>query len=112
MGKNVFIDLLKQAGVDTSVPGTLDAQLERLRDLVKLNSPDVILINQCLLVVRHAAREVTYRDGFKEVLEAIEDAPLSSEEPKPPEPEVALAGRNEPCPCGSGKKYKKCCLKK
>ncbi len=21
-----------------------------------------------------------------------------------------LAGRNEPCPCGSGKKYKKCCL--
>lgn len=24
----------------------------------------------------------------------------------------AKAGRNEPCPCGSGKKYKKCCLKK
>lgn len=22
------------------------------------------------------------------------------------------AGRNDPCPCGSGKKYKKCCLKK
>ena len=21
-------------------------------------------------------------------------------------------GRNEPCPCGSGRKYKKCCLKK
>ena len=21
------------------------------------------------------------------------------------------AGRNEPCPCGSGKKYKKCCSK-
>ena len=20
-------------------------------------------------------------------------------------------GRNEPCPCGSGKKYKKCCVK-
>ncbi|MDP6668218.1 MAG: SEC-C metal-binding domain-containing protein [Dehalococcoidia bacterium] len=20
-------------------------------------------------------------------------------------------GRNAPCPCGSGKKYKKCCLK-
>ena len=24
-------------------------------------------------------------------------------------PEV---GRNDPCPCGSGKKYKKCCLAK
>ena len=22
------------------------------------------------------------------------------------------AGRNEPCPCGSGKKYKKCCFLK
>ena len=22
------------------------------------------------------------------------------------------AGRNEPCPCGSGKKYKNCCMKK
>ena len=23
-----------------------------------------------------------------------------------------VAGRNDPCPCGSGKKYKKCCLGK
>ncbi|MCC5904895.1 MAG: SEC-C domain-containing protein [Balneolaceae bacterium] len=21
-------------------------------------------------------------------------------------------GRNDPCPCGSGRKYKKCCLRK
>jgi hypothetical protein len=26
--------------------------------------------------------------------------------------EDAKIGRNDPCPCGSGKKYKKCCLKK
>jgi len=25
---------------------------------------------------------------------------------------MATTGRNEPCPCGSGKKYKKCCLNK
>jgi len=25
---------------------------------------------------------------------------------------VTKIGRNEPCPCGSGKKYKKCCLGK
>ena len=24
----------------------------------------------------------------------------------------AVAGRNDPCPCGSGKKYKNCCLRK
>jgi len=30
---------------------------------------------------------------------------------RPPEPVVAdpKVGRNDPCPCGSGKKYKKCC---
>jgi len=27
----------------------------------------------------------------------------------PPEPPVRRVGRNEPCPCGSGKKFKKCC---
>lgn len=26
--------------------------------------------------------------------------------------DVAKVGRNDPCPCGSGKKYKKCCLNK
>ena len=27
-----------------------------------------------------------------------------------PRPSQRKSGRNEPCPCGSGKKYKKCCL--
>ncbi|MFP4282682.1 MAG: SEC-C metal-binding domain-containing protein [Opitutales bacterium] len=27
-------------------------------------------------------------------------------------PEAAKVGRNDPCPCGSGRKYKKCCLGK
>jgi hypothetical protein len=36
---------------------------------------------------------------------------------KPPPPQVPVhsppkVGRNDPCPCGSGKKYKKCCLSK
>ncbi len=30
----------------------------------------------------------------------------------PPSAERTKIGRNEPCPCGSGKKYKKCCLGK
>ncbi len=29
--------------------------------------------------------------------------------PKAPPRQVAKVGRNDPCPCGSGKKYKKCC---
>lgn len=38
---------------------------------------------------------------------------LSDEADKPHEPAKSqkVAGRNDPCPCGSGKKYKKCCGK-
>jgi uncharacterized protein len=38
---------------------------------------------------------------------AIEEA-LSTTEPVPPRRKPRI-GRNDPCPCGSGKKYKKCC---
>ncbi len=40
---------------------------------------------------------------------------LPAREPSHAEPRVASGqkvGRNDPCPCGSGKKYKKCCLLK
>lgn len=29
--------------------------------------------------------------------------------PRPPQRLTEKVGRNDPCPCGSGKKYKKCC---
>ena len=32
--------------------------------------------------------------------------------PYNPETDKAPVGRNEPCTCGSGKKFKKCCLGK
>ena len=32
--------------------------------------------------------------------------------PLPPRREPTKIGRNDPCPCGSGKKYKFCCLMK
>ncbi len=42
-----------------------------------------------------------------ERLAALADHPASS---IPFERPHAKIGRNEPCPCGSGRKYKKCCL--
>lgn len=46
-----------------------------------------------------------------------EQATRKSDEDEEPLPETPVeqattnrvAGRNDPCPCGSGKKYKKCC---
>ena len=35
-----------------------------------------------------------------------QDAPVQRSVKKGPK-----VGRNDPCPCGSGKKYKKCCAK-
>lgn len=34
---------------------------------------------------------------------------VDGETPKPETRRVEKVGRNDPCPCGSGKKYKKCC---
>ena len=44
----------------------------------------------------------------------VEDCPLWDylESPEPYRRTEAKIGRNDPCPCGSGKKYKKCCGKK
>jgi len=42
------------------------------------------------------------RQDITDLKKKLEDQPLCRLEPK--------HSRNEPCPCGSGKKYKKCCL--
>jgi hypothetical protein len=40
------------------------------------------------------------------------DDVLDDEEPPLSPPPKQKIGRNDPCPCGSGKKFKKCCLRK
>ena len=39
-------------------------------------------------------------------------SPPPAPAPTPPLPAGARPGRNEPCHCGSGRKYKQCCLEK
>lgn len=41
-----------------------------------------------------------------------QDQRLHPQSPVQPTVNQEKTGRNEPCPCGSGKKYKKCCLRK
>jgi uncharacterized protein YecA (UPF0149 family) len=53
--------------------------------------------------------------GIKPIDDALETLSVFEEEDEP-EPEAPAenkfrdVGRNDPCPCGSGKKFKKCCL--
>jgi preprotein translocase subunit SecA len=57
-------------------------------------------------------------DRKREEKERIKKALPTEEEPQLPPPVETIhadkdkqTGRNDPCPCGSGKKYKKCCGK-
>jgi hypothetical protein len=43
---------------------------------------------------------------------AFAGQPPSAKTPRTPPPPTGLPGRNSPCPCGSGKKYKQCCLRR
>ena len=53
------------------------------------------------------------RGGGEDIVEETfdEEAELAEFDPGAPYVNpVRDVGRNDPCPCGSGKKYKKCCL--
>jgi tetratricopeptide (TPR) repeat protein len=50
-----------------------------------------------------------------QLIPELADAPVKRRMTPPPVPEATAyegVGRNDPCPCGSGKKYKQCCLRK
>jgi hypothetical protein len=52
---------------------------------------------------------------FKQVMRSMDETPSADTYEPPPAPTTPIqehtprVGRNDPCPCGSGRKYKKCC---
>ena len=50
-------------------------------------------------------------EGAWEPSEELEKA-IENEPPFVPAPDAKIPGRNQPCICGSGRKFKKCCLEK
>lgn len=76
--------------------------------------------NPALVRVRTEERQnevaaIFEEKGWKYAIELEPDQPEDTADLErllnPPQPVTAekKVGRNEPCPCGSGKKYKKCC---
>ena len=60
---------------------------------------------------KHFERRRQVDEDYRKSLPGKDDEPL----PAPVEPisnVEAVPGRNDPCPCGSGKKYKRCCMNK
>ena len=54
--------------------------------------------------VKIVKREIGWWAGFSDA----EPAPLKPEPTLVPVRQSVKVGRNDPCPCGSGRKYKKC----
>ena len=57
---------------------------------------------------RDSEAAVRALDGVGNVRVNLEIAPRQSAGPAPVRHSEKKVGRNDPCPCGSGKKYKKC----
>jgi preprotein translocase subunit SecA len=53
-------------------------------------------------------REIQRRQERQQQQLQYQTGPAQAEAPKPVRTGAKI-GRNDPCPCGSGKKYKRCC---
>ena len=53
------------------------------------------------------ARPIVRKEVAKPLIEGFEGGKMPTK--KPVNKQGEKVGRNDPCPCGSGKKYKKCC---
>ncbi len=84
---------------------TQQGQAEDNEGLVEFRA--TALANERLLVLRECSRFIREEGKWRYVDgEFIEEEQPAA--PVPP-PTPKKVGRNDPCPCGSGKKYKKCC---
>ncbi len=57
---------------------------------------------------QHKLEELSLKARKKEDVEAEKELIEKTKKVDPIQADTA-PGRNDPCPCGSGKKYKKCC---
>jgi uncharacterized protein YecA (UPF0149 family) len=83
--------------------------IDAIREAFRLNAVDISLGGDLEDVEidlgfrkQRSTRKPNYQVGLNNFV-----SPSTAFQPSTPPVKV---GRNEPCPCGSGKKYKKCCL--
>ena len=65
-----------------------------------------------LFLVRLAPKQEVKREKVAKEVSATGTADGSLKKQPVRKSETAKIGPNDPCPCGSGKKYKKCCMQK
>ena len=109
------IDHLKE-GIGLRGYGQKDPKQEYKKEAYNLFMEMIVRIRE-EVVERIYWVQVNHEDEVEEIAEEQRSRKLvfniSGDEERHQEPakSAKVAGRNDPCPCGSGKKYKKCCGK-
>ncbi|KAB0664673.1 preprotein translocase subunit SecA [Oryzomonas japonica] len=109
------IDHLKE-GIGLRGYGQKDPKQEYKREAYNLFMEMIVRIRE-EVVERIYWVQVNHEDDVQEIAEEQRTQKLvfniSGDDDRHQEPakSAKVAGRNDPCPCGSGKKYKKCCGK-
>lgn len=111
--KPAFELLLRQNKIDTEVIRSREISRWQLADSEKPLASGLVRQSFDVLSLQHW---LAFQPPSPETTSPEATSPEATDEPLPPIstngaalPKV-LAGRNDACPCGSGKKYKKCCL--
>ena len=108
---------------DPELNGFLIAHLLDLKAVESISSIRGAFERNCVdFSIAGDVEDVEIYLGLREERSTPADYPTIFDEFRAPPPSIKAAstyvreepkaGRNDPCPCGSGKKYKKCCLKK
>ncbi len=101
------MDMLRE-GIGLRAYGQRDPLVEYKREAFEMFQGMVDGIQEDIIrYLMHVTPQVTEKEPEKEPINMTTNK--DEAEPKQPVQVGEQVGRNDPCPCGSGKKYKKCC---
>ena len=94
------VDDLNGGEIDVHDPAFLDGLMDHVSRLALADPRNgQRVLGKIIRLKKRIARDLRESDP-----EAVVSATVSNSAPR--------IGRNEPCPCGSGRKFKQCCLRK
>ena len=108
-----FYNALAQYSDRVDVTEAIEAQLCRVHRFLELDQEDPDYEQN--LAIRQAVEKEhpvhSLEEGMLEMMQGVIEIAKLNLPNKPVSRATPKIGRNDPCPCGSGKKYKNCCAK-
>ena len=108
-----FYNALAQYSDRVEVTEAIEAQLCRIHRFLELDQEDPDYEQN--LAIRQAVEKEhpvhSLEEGMLEMMQGVIEIAKLNLPNKPVSRATPKIGRNDPCPCGSGKKYKNCCGK-